>query len=156
VRVSGWVHHVRTQKKIAFLELRDGSGFLQVVIAGKLSSLVELHLKREASVHISGVLTLPPPEKHVPGRFELQADYWELVGGSDVDFEEKINTESHVDQLLDQRHIVLRGTHASSLMKIRSSALKCFRDHFFSKYYCEVSPPTLVQTQCEGGYSFWP
>eukprot|EP01113_Clastostelium_recurvatum_P013689 TRINITY_DN1730_c0_g1_i2.p1 TRINITY_DN1730_c0_g1~~TRINITY_DN1730_c0_g1_i2.p1 ORF type:complete len:651 (+),score=200.23 TRINITY_DN1730_c0_g1_i2:79-2031(+) len=151
VTFSGWVHHLRAQKKIAFIELRDGTGFLQCVLAGKVASPVEAHLKRESSVRVTGTLTLPPPEKHVPGRFELQVDFWQVVGPSDADFEEKINTESDVDQLFDQRHIVLRGTHASTLMKLRSITLKCFRDHFFARHYFEVTPPTLVQTQCEGG-----
>jgi len=36
-------------------------------------------------------------------------------------------------------------------MKVRSIVLKCFRDHFYDRSYYEVTPPTLVQTQAEGG-----
>eukprot|EP01112_Ceratiomyxa_fruticulosa_P009643 TRINITY_DN2524_c0_g1_i1.p1 TRINITY_DN2524_c0_g1~~TRINITY_DN2524_c0_g1_i1.p1 ORF type:complete len:656 (-),score=148.41 TRINITY_DN2524_c0_g1_i1:158-2125(-) len=153
VAITGWIHHIRSQKNLAFIELRDGTGFLQCVLAGKLAhvTLVDTYLKREASIKIVGILTLPPPDKHVPGRFELQADYWQLIGASPTEFEGIINVESTVEQLFDQRHIVLRGTRASTLMKIRAATMKCFRDHFFSRHYTEVTPPTLVQTQCEGG-----
>ncbi len=43
---------------------------------------------------ISGVLTRPPPEKNIPGDFELQADYWELIGPSNVDLENLLNVVS--------------------------------------------------------------
>lgn len=152
VRVNGWAHHIRNQKKIIFIELRDGTGFLQCILANKLAhpSLAE-NLRRECSLSIVGTLTKPPPEKHVPGGFELQADYWELVGTSSPDLENLINVESNVDQLLDQRHIALRGTKTSNILKLRSATTQSFREHYFSKGYFEVTPPTLVQTQCEGG-----
>jgi len=156
VRVYGWAHHIRAQKNIIFIELRDGTGFLQCVLAGKKlahASLAET-LKRESSMCIVGTLTRPPPEKHVPKGFEpleLTADYWELVGASSIDLENLINVESNVDQLLDQRHIALRGTRTSSILKLRSVATQAFREHYASRGYFEVTPPTLVQTQCEGG-----
>ncbi|EGC39969.1 hypothetical protein DICPUDRAFT_44848 [Dictyostelium purpureum] len=152
VEVNAWLHHVRNQKKIVFLELRDGTGFLQCVMGGNLvhPSIVE-QLKREATVKIIGTLSIPPAGKTCPGGVELNADYWELLGSSSADLEGIINTESNVDQQLDQRHILLRGTRASSIMKIRSIALQAFREHFYHNGYFEMNPPTLVNTFCEGG-----
>jgi len=37
------------------------------------------------------------------------------------------------------------------VLKMRSVLMQCFRDHFFSRGYFEVTPPTIVQTQVEGG-----
>lgn len=68
-------------------------------------------------------------------------------GGLDHAF----NKESDVDVLLDQRHLVLRTDTYSKILKVRSVVTQCFREHFFSRGYFEVTPPTLVQTQCEGG-----
>ncbi|KAN0025912.1 hypothetical protein ACTFIU_001676 [Dictyostelium citrinum] len=152
VEVHAWAHHVRNQKKIVFLELRDGTGFLQCVLSGDLvhPSIID-KLLREATVKIVGTLVIPPADKKCPGGVELQADYWELLGSSNADLEGVINQESNVDHLFDQRHIMMRGTRASSIMKIRSLCLFAFRQHFFENHYMEVTPPTLVNTYCEGG-----
>ena len=37
------------------------------------------------------------------------------------------------------------------VLKLRSLLMKAFTEHYFSRGYQWVSPPTLVQTQCEGG-----
>ena len=34
VRVSGWVHRLRDQERIIFLVIRDGTGYLQIVLSG--------------------------------------------------------------------------------------------------------------------------
>jgi asparaginyl-tRNA synthetase len=153
VKLYGWVHNVRIQSKnLWFIVLRDGTGFLQCILTGNLIKTINaVELRRETSICISGKLVKPPSDKIVPGGFELQSDYWQLIGKSPKELEDLVNKESNVDTLFDQRHIVLRGKKASSIMKMRSIALQCFRDHYFAKGYYEVTPPTLVQTQAEGG-----
>ncbi|KYR00516.1 asparagine-tRNA ligase [Tieghemostelium lacteum] len=151
VSISGWIHHSRTQKNLAFIELRDGTGFLQCVLAGDLvHPSIVTDLKREATITIVGTLTPPPENKSAQGGLELLADYWKLVGSSHADLEGILNTESNVDQLFDQRHIQLRGKKASSIMKLRSIALQAFRQHFYSEGYYEMNPPTMVNNFCEG------
>ena len=49
-----------------------------------------------------------------PGGHELHADYWELIGSSPAGGAEGVVTEdSHVDQQMDQRHLMLRGETVS-------------------------------------------
>ena len=82
---------------------------------------------------------------------ELPADYWQLVGASDGELENRLNDDSNVEQLADQRHLVIRQLDSVYILRLRSIVLQAFREHFFAKDFVEVTPPTLVQTQVEGG-----
>jgi asparaginyl-tRNA synthetase len=152
VKIFGWVHNLRRQGQILFLELRDGTGLpalIQAVLAAPLSQTVEaIQLHREAAVCVYGTLKA---EEKAKGGVELQADFWELIGVSDGEVEGRINADTHVDVLADQRHIQIRQLEAGYILKIRSFAIQAFRDHFFDKSFTEITPPTIVQTQVEGG-----
>lgn len=154
VVVSGWVHRLRTQGKgLMFITLRDGTEFLQCVLAGEMCQTYEaVMLTTESTVRIYGVVEPVPEGKTAPGGHELTVDFWELIGSAPSGGAESIlNTESNPDVQLDNRHIMIRGENTSKVLKMRSVVTQAFRDHFFSRGYFEVTPPTLVQTQCEGG-----
>ena len=71
-------------------------------------------------------------------------------GGDDA-FTNQLNSEADPSVLYDLRHLVIRGENASATLKVRSSVMKSFRDHFASKGFTEITPPSMVQTQVEGG-----
>jgi asparaginyl-tRNA synthetase len=66
-------------------------------------------------------------------------------------YENQVTAESSVDTQLDRRHLVIRGETTAKILKMRSIVMQSFRQHFFDQGYFEVTPPALVQTQCEGG-----
>lgn len=156
VVVRGWVHRMREQgSKMIFVTLRDGSGFLQCLLSGDLCRSVDVpRLTVESTIAIYGKLLAVPEGKSAPGGHELHADHWELIGAAptgDDAFENQLNVEAGPEVLADKRHLVLRGEHASKIMKLRAAFLQAFRQHYAEQAYFEVTPPCMVQTQCEGG-----
>ncbi|KAG5468687.1 hypothetical protein CUR178_01522 [Leishmania enriettii] len=147
VYVVGWAHRVRHQSRMSFVVLRDGSGFVQCVFDG---STEPFH--RESCIAIRGSLHVELKAKsELQPPMELHVEEYAVVGSSDGTIETIVTAESSVDKLYDQRHIVARGTVASSVLKVRHELLRAFREYFWSRHYYEVTPPTLVQTQVEGG-----
>jgi asparaginyl-tRNA synthetase len=96
VKVFGWVHRLRVQgKDMIFLVLRDGYGYLQCVLSGKLCHTYDaLTLTSESSVAVYGVLQAVPDGKSAYDGHELICDYWEVLGkapGGDDAFTNKLN-----------------------------------------------------------------
>lgn len=138
-----------------FLILRDGTGYLQCVLNGKLTQTFDaLTLTLESTVEIYGTLKALPEGKSAPDNHELSADWWRCIGkapGGDDAFTNKVAESSDPSTLADSRHLVIRGETASAVLKVRSVVLRAFRAEYESMSMLEVTPPCMVQTQVEGG-----
>lgn len=154
VKINGWIHRLRRQGKgLMFVTLRDGTAFLQCVLTEQLcQSYNALVLSTESSVTFYGTLVEVPAGKEAPGGHEMQVDYWQLIGLAPAGGADTIlNEDALPDVQLDNRHIMIRGENTSKILKMRSVIMQAFREHYFDRGYTEVTPPTLVQTQVEGG-----
>ena len=155
VRVLGRVHRFRSQKGVIFVTLRDGYGLLQCVFTGDLiRTYAAMTLTQETSLAIHGEMRKVPPTQHAPLDRELHVDYFTVIGiaaGDQEAITNKVQEGADPQTLLDNRHLVLRGDKASSVMKVRAAVLRAFRQTYMEQRCLEVTPPCMVQTQVEGG-----
>lgn len=86
---------MRQQKDIIFIVVRDGTGYLQTVLSGRVAQTYQaLTLTLESSVEVVGTLQTVPEGKTAPGGHELVVDYWRVVGpapGAEDAFTNRLN-----------------------------------------------------------------
>ncbi|KAI1399588.1 asparaginyl-tRNA synthetase [Hypoxylon fuscum] len=158
VKVFGRIHRLRVQKQATFITLVDGYGQLQCILAaGDLTKTYDaLTFAQGTSLALYGEMREVPVGQKAPDDRELHVDYYEVLGASPSDDEAITNKVSASQnqwdaQMLDNRHLVLRGENASAIMKIRAAVEGAFAKVYEDLQLTKVSPPALVQTQVEGG-----
>ncbi|SZF06123.1 unnamed protein product [Blumeria hordei] len=161
VKVSGRIHRLREQKQATFLTLIDGYGHLQCVLVGTLTKTYDaLTFAQGTSLIVYGEMRKVPLGQTAPDGRELHVDYYKVIGRSPSDAEAITNKVSaQQDQwessMLDNRHLVIRGDTASSVLKVRSAVEWAFAKAYRELCFTKISPPAFVQTQVEGGSSLF-
>lgn len=154
VCIRGWIYRKSVVGKKAFVRIRDSTGVIQVIVdATKLGEQIVREIKNmglEASAIACGVVRR---EEKAPGGFEIDADYFTLVGPS-RDF--PIKGGEGVDYLLDVRHLWIRSPRFAKIFKIKHTVMKAGREYFTMNGWWEVTPPILTASACEGGATLFP
>ncbi|MFX0124074.1 MAG: asparagine--tRNA ligase [Candidatus Hodarchaeota archaeon] len=154
VKVRGWLHHVRRQGRLIFLVIRDPSGFVQAIVKpktiNKTGFQVAEQLTRETAVTAEGIVKKDNRAPYIGIELQLTAIN-PVISYASPELEYEIRPDSGPQVLLDKRHLVLRGEHASNIMRFRDLITRAFREFFFQREFVEVAPSTIVQTQVEGG-----
>jgi asparaginyl-tRNA synthetase len=144
VTVFGWVTHLRSSGKVAFIVMRDGTGVLQtVLVKGAVSPEVWERfavLTHEACVRVTGEVKA---DARAPGGFELGLSDVVLVGASPLDY--PIQPKEHgVDFLLDNRHFWLRTPRQVAIARVRSELEQAIHDFFHARGFLRVDTPILT------------
>ena len=108
----------------------------------------------ESSIEVRGEMKPVPPQQHAPGNRELHADFFTVIGlaaGDKDAITSRVAPDADPQTLLDNRHLALRGDTNSAVLKVRAAVLRAFRKTFEETRLTEVTPPSMVQTQVEGG-----
>ena len=141
--IRGWVMTTRSSGKIAFVMLRDGTGYLQAVLSKKDVSPAAWEafgaLTQETSVEVSGVVRADP---RAPGGVELTASDLAILGPS-RDF--PITPKEHGTAFLfEHRHLWLRSRRQVAIARVRHEVVQAIRDFFYERRFTLVDTPILT------------
>ncbi|MEM9292823.1 MAG: asparagine--tRNA ligase [Acidobacteriota bacterium] len=149
VKVSGWLDNKRRSGKIAFLQVRDGSGVVQAVaVKSKISESAWqacLDLTQESSLEVEGIAKL---DERAPGGVELQVTDVRAVH---VTEEYPITPKEHGTAfLMEHRHLWLRSSRQRAALAVRSEVCHAIRDFYYQRDFTLIDSPILTPAACEG------
>ena len=155
VTIKGWLHNRRSSGKIHFLVVRDGTGFLQVVM-GKNDVPEETfkaadHLSQESSIIVTGTVR---EDKRAKGGYELTASALDVVAPA---HDYPITPKEHgVDYLLDRRHLWIRAERQTAILRVRHEVIDAVRDFFNNQGFILADTPIFTPAACEGTTTLFP
>ncbi len=150
VRLRGWVHRQRTGGKLAFITLRDGTGTIQCTVKGGIADDDSLAAAKDALIESSVSLLEGEvvADERAPGGFEVRASKFVMHQRAD-DF--PLRGDQGTEFELDNRHLWLRSTQLSTVLRIKSRLLHAAREFFAAEGFAEVDPSVITTNACEGG-----
>ncbi|WP_284638795.1 asparagine--tRNA ligase [Paenibacillus silviterrae] len=149
VTIGCWLHNIRSSGKIRFLQLRDGSGFIQgVVVKSEVAEQIwedAGKLTQESSLYVTGVVREDTRSK---GGFELTVTGVEII---QIATDYPITPKEHgVDFLMDHRHLWIRSPRQRAILVIRAQIIQAVQEFFDKRGFHLVDPPILTPSSCEG------
>jgi len=148
VTIKGWVHNLRSSGKIAFLQIRDGSGFCQAIVnkASVDEKVWETTQKitMETSVHLTGTVSKHPKKEE----YELQVTGVTCV---QIASEYPIGKKDHgPDFLLQNRHLWLRAPRQWAIQRVRHTITYAAYEWLDKNGFIKIDSPILTPAACEG------
>jgi asparaginyl-tRNA synthetase len=144
VTLRGWVTHLRSSGKVAFVVVRDGSGVVQAVVAKNAVPPDTWEafgtLTLETSVAVTGEVRA---DARAPGGHELSVRGLAVVGASPLDY--PVQPKEHgVDFLLDHRHLWLRSPRQAAILRVRHEVEQAIHDFFYERDFVRCDTPILT------------
>ncbi|MDU0435803.1 asparagine--tRNA ligase [Staphylococcus haemolyticus] len=149
VTIGAWLTNKRSSGKIAFLQLRDGSGFMQgVVVKSEVSEetfQLAKEITQESSLYVTGVIT---EDNRSDLGYEMQVKSIEVIHEA---HDYPITPKNHgTEFLMDHRHLWLRSKKQHAVMKIRNEIIRATYEFFNENVFTKIDSPILTASAPEG------
>lgn len=146
--VRGWVHKIHDLGKIIFIQLRDKTGILQLVVDKELKE----GLRLETSLEVIGEKVT---NEKAPGGVELLVKTSKILGNAYYDilpFEiNNHRVNASLETQLDYRSISLRRPKTRAIFRIQEEIIEAFRGYLKALRFSEIHTPKIISSSTEGG-----
>lgn len=161
ITLSGWVSTIRDLGGILFVELRDRSGFFQIVANPQINPQIHKvleHVKTEYVITVSGKVSKRPEEtyneKYPTGQVEMYPESIEILSESKVLPFILDDDNVSEDIRLKYRYLDLRREQMLSKMVMRHNIVQAIRNYMNNLDFLEVETPILCKTTPEGARDY--
>ena len=162
VTVMGWVDTRRDMGKIIFVDLRDRSGILQVVIDDRVSKEdfeKASKIKNEYVISVEGILSKREESKINPklptGKIEVIAESVRILSECDILPFQIGEADQVADNIrLKYRYLDLRNEFMQRNLKLKSDIMNITRNFFHDEGFIEIETPMLNKSTPEGARDY--
>ena len=156
VTLAGWVARRRDHGGVAFLDLREASGVVQVVVRDEQ---VAHALRNEYCLRVTGEVAARPEGNANPmlptGEIEvIAADVEVLSAAAALPFPIDDHVDVGEEVRLAHRYLDLRRSGPAAAIRLRSEVSRVTRDLMHERGFVEVETPTLTRSTPEGARDF--
>jgi nondiscriminating aspartyl-tRNA synthetase len=153
VQIQGWLHKKRLLGGLTFINVRDRSGLVQVVVEDKDEVEKLRGLQIGTVLSVEGMVK---DEPRAPGGAELHNPTIEVqvpvTEEPPVEIDKPLSHKpDNLDTLFEYRHIGLRNLQEQKVFRIRSSLLRYIREFLYDHDFVEINTPKLIGAATEGG-----
>ena len=156
VTLAGWVARRRDHGGVAFLDLRESSGVVQVVVRDES---VAHSLRSEYCVKVTGKVERRPEGNANPnlpsGEVEVIVEHLEVLSAAaPLPFPIDEHIDVGEEARLKHRYLDLRRSGPNAALRLRSKVNKAARDVLDARDFVEIETPTLTRSTPEGARDF--
>lgn len=155
VFLLGWVSKKRDLGSITFVDLRDTTGIVQLLIDNEKHNFPSVN--REYLIHVSGVVSKKEiPNKNLKtGEIEVVLDSLEIINESETTpMLIENDTDALEDLRLKYRYLDLRRPIMQDYLKMRAKVVKAVHEYLDSKNFYEIETPILTLSTPEGARDY--
>ncbi len=155
VILFGWVNSRRDHGKVVFIDLRDRSGLVQVVIRA-----FDRELHGEDVVRVEGKVAYRKKGNENPdlptGSVEIVAEEIEVLAKSETPPFDVHSSGLDIEEALrlKYRYLDLRRPRLQRNLRVRSDYVQAAREYLFGQSFVEIETPLLTKSTPEGSRDF--